>query len=79
MMLKKVKGQWHVYSEWYSDPLEEDPALISVHADDRKLTKPSIVQPVRKKYHRQQAVAYADKYVGSAWGAGNETTKEANL
>jgi hypothetical protein len=72
IMLKKVKGHWHVYSESYSDPLEEDPALISVQAGDRKLTKPSIVQPDRKKYNRQQAVAYADKYAGGAWGARNE-------
>jgi hypothetical protein len=70
--LQKVKGQWHVYSEWYSDPLEEDPTLISVHADNHKPTKPTIIQPVRKKYNRKQAVAYADKYAGSAWGAGNK-------
>jgi hypothetical protein len=72
LMLKKLKGQWYVYSEWYSDPLEEDPALISVHADDHQPTQPLIVQPLRKKYNREQAIAYANKYAGSAWGAGNE-------
>jgi hypothetical protein len=78
ILLKKVRGQWHVYSEWYSDPLEEDPALISVHAEDGKLTKPSSAQPIRKKYNRKQAVAYADKYAGGAWGAGNELKYNPN-
>jgi hypothetical protein len=71
MTLKKLNGQWHVYSEWYSDPLEEDPALISVVADDYPRSKPVALQTINSKYNRQQAIAYADKYAGSAWGAGN--------
>lgn len=70
--LKKLDGQWHVYSEWYSDPLDENPALISVFTDIQKPTKFAAFKKARKPYNRQQAVAYADKYAGAAWGAGNE-------
>jgi hypothetical protein len=72
MTLKKLNGQWHVYSEWYSDPLEEDPALISVVADHHPRSKPTTLQTTNSKYNRKQAIAYADKYAGGAWGAGNE-------
>jgi hypothetical protein len=70
--LKRMDGEWHIYSEWYSDPLDEDPALISVHTD---IQKPSIFtapQKAQKPYNRQQALIYANKYAGAAWGAGNE-------
>jgi hypothetical protein len=70
--LHKVNGQWHVKSEWYSDPLEEDPALISVDEEAQSITKPEMVQAAHKKYNRRQAVAYADKYAGDAWGVEND-------
>jgi hypothetical protein len=70
--LKKVNGHWHLKSEWYSDPLDEDPAMISVYEENQKRMQPEIVQAAHKKYNRMQAVAYADKYAGDAWGADND-------
>jgi hypothetical protein len=70
--LKKMNGEWHIYSEWYSDPLDEDAELISVHSDIKKPSQFTAPQKAQKTYNREQAIDYADKYAGAAWGAGNE-------
>lgn len=67
--LKKIGDHWIVWKEWYLDPLEENPSLIPsgvpVDSPDREVAQDG------KKYRRKAAVAYADKYAGLAWGAGN--------
>ncbi|BFH14467.1 amidase domain-containing protein [Paenibacillus melissococcoides] len=82
--LTKEDGKWKVLREWYLDPLEENPKLIP-EADDMML-RPQLKQPSndadrpstqsdtkrRPRYNRQKAVAYANKYAGTAWGAGNK-------
>ncbi|UNK16206.1 amidase domain-containing protein [Paenibacillus sp. N3/727] len=71
--LKKKDGAWIVFKEWYLDPLEENPKLIA-----GKLGGAVHFPPHKKevkdgeKYKRQKAVAYANKYAGTAWGAGNK-------
>jgi hypothetical protein len=79
--LKKDKGTWFVSREWYSDPIEEDPNTIPANSikgfPNRNLIQPVIQKETAKskwqpkKYQRANAVAYADKYAGAAWGAGN--------
>ncbi|PYI57550.1 hypothetical protein DLM86_00165 [Paenibacillus flagellatus] len=77
--LRKQNDKWFVVSEWYSDPFDEDIRLIpsldnlsaSVHRANRSPTAP--VQAVKSRaYNRDKAVAYADRYAGAAWGAGND-------
>jgi hypothetical protein len=69
--LQKLNGQWFLKSEWYSDPLDEDPAMISVYKGKQNTPQLEVVQAAHKKYNREQAVKYADKYAGDAWGADN--------
>ncbi|WP_339159140.1 amidase domain-containing protein [Paenibacillus sp. FSL W8-0186] len=72
LTLKKLDDDWKVHKEWYLDPLDENPNKIAVTDDG---TSPSVnyrQQPVDgKKYRRARAVEYANKYAGTAWGAGN--------
>jgi hypothetical protein len=70
--LKKVNGQWYVSSEWYSDPMDENPDLIPVHKSAEPEVQPQMQQSAARKYNRTNAVAYADKYAGAAWGAAND-------
>jgi hypothetical protein len=70
--LKKVNGQWYVSSEWYSDPMDEDPNQIPVHESAQPEVQPIVQQAAARRYNRTNAVAYADKYAGAAWGAGND-------
>jgi hypothetical protein len=72
LTLKKINGSWHVFSEWYSDPIDENPNLVPVQANKQPDLQPEIMHAVNKKYNRWRAVAYADKYAGGAWGAENE-------
>ncbi|WP_276916088.1 amidase domain-containing protein [Aneurinibacillus aneurinilyticus] len=77
--LKKVQGTWHVAREWYSDPIEENPHTIpsdsakhpsktySFQSDTQEQT----VSARKKRFNREKAVQYANKYAGAAWGAGN--------
>lgn len=84
LTLTKEDGKWKVLREWYLDPLEENPKLIP-ESDDMML-RPQMRKPsnhadrpstqsntLRKpRFNRQKAVAYANKYAGAAWGAGNK-------
>ncbi|WP_239619233.1 amidase domain-containing protein [Cohnella mopanensis] len=77
LTLIQKDGKWHVLREWYSDPLNENPKLIS-DTDDRfpnplihEHSRPMHLNKAKSGYHRDRAVAYANKYAGAAWGAGN--------
>ncbi|WP_110933501.1 amidase domain-containing protein [Paenibacillus bouchesdurhonensis] len=70
--LKKVDNDWKVYKEWYLDPLDENPNKIAATEDG---LSPSVKYEQKlvdgKRYRRARAVEYANKYAGTAWGAGN--------
>ncbi|MFE6076575.1 amidase domain-containing protein [Paenibacillus sp. NPDC057886] len=70
MTLTKNDGRWIVTKEWFLDPLEENPGKIPTSI----LPPPPASRgvPFGKHYNRQRAVAYANKYAGLAWGAGNK-------
>ncbi|MCY9514886.1 amidase domain-containing protein [Paenibacillus apiarius] len=82
LTLTKTDGKWHVLREWYLDPLEENPKLIpdsdgmilssDRHIESSELGKESAGSNTTRKYNRDKAVAYANKYAGAAWGAGNK-------
>lgn len=68
------ENEWRVASEWYSDPLEEDPERIPAWriSEDEINVGTSLKKKGDKwQYNRNKAVEYADKYAGAAWGAGN--------
>lgn len=72
LTLKKMKGDWYLYKEWYLDPLDENSQLIPDTAT--KLAPSANYKkdfPVGNQYNRDRAVAFANKYAGIAWGAGN--------
>lgn len=75
LTVKKIDGHWKVMREWYLDPLEENPDLIpdSPAGFPHPSADSDSVQANKKgtKYNRERAVAYANKYAGLAWGAGN--------
>ncbi|AZK48118.1 hypothetical protein EIM92_19685 [Paenibacillus lentus] len=70
--LKKIDNDWKVYKEWYLDPLNENPNKIAATEDG---LSPSVSYKQElvdgQKYRRARAVEYANKYAGTAWGAGN--------
>jgi len=70
IQLKKDEEGWHVSREYYSDPMEENPNNIPVNhiKPESELQE---IQGQHKRYNREKAVAYANKYAGAAWGAGN--------
>lgn len=72
LTIKKVKDEWFVEREWYLDPLEENPKLIP-ESDISVLTATDERRQrfTGQKYNREKAIAYANKYAGTAWGAGN--------
>lgn len=76
----KKNEAWVVYNDWYTDCFED--ALQSYNADIPSSTIshyeiPKIMQTLysrsnhKKYYDRQNAVDYADKYCGAAWGSRN--------
>ncbi|WP_379344209.1 amidase domain-containing protein [Paenibacillus sp. GCM10027629] len=73
LTLKKNGHGWLLYKEWYLDPLEENPKLIPITSDGSALPFVPNHQdiPSGSKYNRKRAIAYANKYAGIAWGAGN--------
>jgi hypothetical protein len=80
MSLKRNNESWYIVRDWYSDPIEEDPNTIPANSvkgfPNRNLIKPTQKNQEKtsrktRKFQRDKAVAYADKYAGAAWGAGN--------
>lgn len=70
--LKKQDDEWKVHKEWYLDPLDENPNKIATTKEGHS---PSVSYEQKlvdgQKYRRARAVEYANKYAGTAWGAGN--------
>ncbi|WP_442602662.1 amidase domain-containing protein [Paenibacillus sp. KN14-4R] len=77
LTLKHQEGSWQVIGEWYLDPMDENPDLIAPDPvagfPNRDIIRTRHTQSTeqKKRYNREQAVAYATKYAGAAWGAGN--------
>lgn len=80
LALTRKNGTWLVLKEYYTDGLGDDTLVYKPQPDDgmadlgvaSKVNLNKISETGKKKiYHRQAAVAYADKYAGKAWGAGN--------
>lgn len=72
LTIKKENNGWVVKKEWYLDPLEENPDLISNTPAGFPHLSPVDYTPKSKgRYNRERAVDYANKYAGLAWGAGN--------
>lgn len=74
--LQRKDDRWHVKREWYLDPFDVDGKLIpdgSLIENDMVISKALPAETASKpyKYNRLKAVAYAQKYAGAAWGAGN--------
>lgn len=73
MTLKKSNGKWKIAREWYLDPLDENPRKIADRPEGAAPSvKPKTKQNKDKNFNRSRAVAYANKYAGAAWGAGNQ-------
>lgn len=80
LKLQKKGDQWYVLREWYLDPFDENPDLIPALEQgkslDETLKRPPDVPLSGKRtgsrFNREQAIAYANKYAGAAWGAGND-------
>jgi len=72
LTIKKEDNSWVVKKEWFLDPLEENPKLIPDSPPGFPRFSSVEHSPKSKvRYKREQAVAYANKYAGLAWGAGN--------
>ncbi|WP_253957082.1 amidase domain-containing protein [Paenibacillus oleatilyticus] len=80
LTLKRENGQLRVLKEWYLDPLDIDADEARLHQppftsepETESLKTDTVSQSSKKRrYNRERAVAYANKYAGSAWGAGND-------
>lgn len=74
--LARQGGRWEVVRDWFSDPLEEAPLVAEGDAPGNPLLrerKPSPEGPAGesvspRRYNREAAVAYADRYCGPAAG-----------
>lgn len=68
LTLQQKANKWHVLKEWYLDPLEENANLIPVLSP--AVPEQDFVESnstlKRKKYNREKAVSYANKYAGAA-------------
>ena len=79
------EGAWVIRRDWYLDPLDIDADSISAEATLASISENLLAIPgeldvipgeVEKKgyesiFDRENAVAYAEKYCGLAWGCGN--------
>lgn len=78
--------KWLILSDWYTDCFEDSLQLYSSKNDNKYTSSQSIfditsnfinrinntlIKSTRKHYDRENAVAYADKYCGAAWGSSN--------
>jgi len=81
--LAKKDEKWVICSDWYTDCFEDALRNYSDNGniyDSSSLLTASIPNIFKsnkvlnyfKRYDREKAVAYADKYCGAAWGSGND-------
>ncbi|MDP4089345.1 MAG: amidase domain-containing protein [Bacillota bacterium] len=78
--LIKKNGKWMIYNDWYTDCFEDamqaysgqipDAPAMSRYAHRKKDYKKA-GSDFKPFYNRENAVAYADKYCGAAWGSQN--------
>jgi hypothetical protein len=80
ILLKKESNTWIVVREIYSDPINDNPELIPKGSVEPitpvftyRLNK-TFQSKSNKIYNRIKAISYANKYAGTAWGAGNNNT-----
>ncbi|MEF3302788.1 amidase domain-containing protein [Paenibacillus sp. GYB003] len=86
LTLRQIDGKWYVAKEWYLDPFDENPDLIPARVQRRGIKPPAdqasaAAQTGKRgdiRFNREQALAYANKYAGSAWGAGNDNRYNRN-
>ncbi|WP_123053202.1 amidase domain-containing protein [Clostridium sp. JN-1] len=79
--------KWLILSDWYTDCFEDSLQLYANNADNKYASSQNIfdmtsnfiskinstlVKSSRNHYNRENAVAYADKYCGAAWGSSND-------
>lgn len=72
--LANKDNNWLISKDWYTDFLQE--ALhsysgIYIGSGEQKAVPTFNLEAQVKKYDREKAVQYADKYCGIAWGSGN--------
>ncbi|KEQ24644.1 amidase domain-containing protein [Paenibacillus tyrfis] len=82
LTLKRENGQLRVLKEWYLDPLDIDSDDAWLHQssvasnpepETESLKSETVFKsPQKRRYNREKAVAYANKYAGAAWGSGND-------
>ncbi|MCR8644998.1 amidase domain-containing protein [Paenibacillus sp. N1-5-1-14] len=78
LTLRHAANGWQVIGEWYLDPMDENPDLIAPE-HIAGFPNPDIIRhsqhtqsaAQKKRFNREQAIAYATKYAGAAWGTGN--------
>lgn len=84
--LIKKDEKWLILSDWYTDCFEDSLQFYASNSNDKVSSTKNISYPIKKfiniinnniisknkkLYNREQAVAYADKYCGLAWGSSN--------
>lgn len=81
LILQRINGKWRVLEDDYVDPLYVNPDLIPADGVPGFPSMPTAqhptapLEPLRSKSsttYRERAVAYANRYAGAAWGAGNQ-------
>lgn len=78
-------GTWQIFNDWYTDCFED--ALSGFNADSAAASAKTLmtyfeegidnIESIagryfyKRRYNREKAVQYADKYCGAAWGSSN--------
>jgi len=80
--LIKKNDKWLIYNDWYTDCFEDamqaydgeipDNPEVSLHTNNENNLPVETSLNFKPFYNRENAVAYADKYCGAAWGSGND-------
>jgi hypothetical protein len=80
VVMKKQDNKWLIQKEFYTDALGDDTLVYRPQPDDgladvgvnKTVPKSNDKKDQTQAFDRQGAVAYANKYAGLAWGAGND-------
>lgn len=79
VVMTKQDGKWLIQKEFYTDALGDDTLVYRPQPDDgladvgiKDVPKDPGKKGQSQGYDRHGAVAYADRYAGLAWGAGND-------